>query len=50
MDRPSTTSIGTQVQSRAIALLVDGDNAEPSKFTQILAEAAKHGRLTVRRI
>lgn len=50
MDRTSTTSIGTQVQTRAIALLVDGDNAEPSKFTQILDEAAKHGRLTVRRI
>ena len=50
MDRASTPSNQSPLQGRAIALLVDGDNAEPSKFAQILAEAAKHGRLTVRRI
>ncbi len=33
-----------------IALLVDGDNAQPSLIEPILAEVAKHGSITTRRI
>jgi hypothetical protein len=33
-----------------IALLIDGDNAQPSLIGHILSEAAKHGSVTVRRI
>ena len=35
---------------RNIALLVDGDNAQPSLMAGVLAEAAKYGTITVRRI
>ena len=35
---------------RKLAVLVDGDNAQPSLLPKILAEAAKHGTLTIRRI
>ncbi len=35
---------------RTIALLIDGDNAQPSLISEILAEAGKYGSLTVRRI
>ena len=36
--------------SRKIALLIDGDNAQPSLVDQVLAETAKHGVVTTRRI
>lgn len=36
--------------SRHIALLVDGDNAQPSLIEPILSEVAKHGVITTRRI
>lgn len=36
--------------TRRMALLVDGDNAQPSQIDGVLAEAAKYGMLTVRRI
>ena len=36
--------------SRHIALLVDGDNAQPSLIEPILGEVAKHGVITTRRI
>lgn len=38
------------LESRPIAMLIDGDNAEPALLEQVLAEAAKYGRVTTRRI
>ena len=35
---------------RAIAILIDGDNAQPSLIQQVLAEATKYGVVTTRRI
>ncbi len=35
--------------TRRMAVLVDGDNAQPSLIDKILAEAAKYGTLTIRR-
>lgn len=35
---------------KRIALLIDGDNAQPSLISQILAEAGKYGSVTIRRI
>lgn len=35
---------------KKIALLIDGDNAQPSLTEKILAEAGKHGSITIRRI
>ena len=37
-------------ESRALAMLVDGDNAQPSLLEQVLGEAAKYGTVTTRRI
>jgi uncharacterized LabA/DUF88 family protein len=37
-------------KSRKIALLIDGENAQPSLIQQILAEAGKYGLVTIRRI
>ena len=36
--------------TRRMALMIDGDNAQPSLIDGVLAEAAKYGVLTVRRI
>ena len=36
--------------SRPIAILIDGDNAQPSLIEHVLAEAAKYGVATTRRI
>ena len=36
--------------SRPIAMLLDGGNAQPSLLEQLLAEAAKYGTVTTRRI
>lgn len=36
--------------TRLIALLIDGDNAQPSLIAAVLAETAKHGSIAVRRI
>ena len=38
------------VESRRIAMLIDGDNAQASLIEHILAEAAKYGTVTTRRI
>ena len=35
---------------RAIAVLIDGDNAQPSLLDEILVEISKYGRTTIRRI
>lgn len=40
----------SETSSRRIALLIDGDNAQPMLIGQILAESGKHGTLTIRRI
>jgi len=37
-------------KTRRLALLIDGDNAQPSLINQILAEAGKYGLVTIRRI
>ena len=37
-------------KAHKIALLIDGDNAQPSLIREILAEAGKNGALTIRRI
>jgi len=36
--------------NRKIAVLIDGDNAQPSLLDKILAEASKYGMITIRRI
>ena len=38
-----------QVGSRRIAVLIDGDNAQPSLIDKILAESSRYGTLTIRR-
>ena len=37
-------------ESRLIAMLVDGDNAQPSLIEHVLAETAKYGVVTTRRV
>lgn len=37
-------------QTKRIALLIDGDNAQPSLIGHIMAEAGKYGLVTIRRI
>ncbi len=37
-------------KTKKVALLIDGDNAQPSLVKQILAEAGKYGLATIRRI
>ncbi len=37
-------------KTHKIALLIDGDNAQPSLIAEILTEAGKYGALTIRRI
>ena len=37
-------------ESRLLAMLIDGDNAQPSLLEHVLAEAAKFGLVTTRRI
>ena len=44
----STTSRSDD-QTRNIAVLIDGDNAQPSLISDVLAEVAKYGTITVRR-
>jgi len=36
--------------NKKLALLIDGDNTQPSLITKILAEAAKFGNITIRRV
>jgi len=38
-----------QISSRRLAVLIDGDNAQPSLVEKILSEASKYGTITVRR-
>jgi len=43
-------SVDSSSRARNLALLIDGDNAQPSLIPYILAETAKYGAITVRRI
>ena len=36
--------------TRRIAMLIDGDNAQPSLIESVLTEAGKYGLVTIRRI
>jgi uncharacterized LabA/DUF88 family protein len=45
-----TTSKEAPGLTRSMALLIDGDNAQPSLIAKVLAETAKYGTITVRRI
>lgn len=38
------------IENRRIAMLIDGDNAQPSLIGEMLAEAGKYGLVTIRRI
>ena len=38
-----------QIGSRRLAVLIDGDNAQPSLINKILSEASKYGTVTVKR-
>jgi hypothetical protein len=42
--------INSSVRSRRIAMLIDGDNAQPSLIGNMLAEASKYGLVIIRRI
>ena len=44
-----STSSRPDGQTRNIAVLIDGDNAQPSLISDVLAEVAKYGTITVRR-
>jgi len=44
------TSDDNMIAQRNLALLIDGDNAQPSMIEKILREAEKHGSITIRRI
>ncbi|MBF8304635.1 MAG: hypothetical protein HW399_1010 [Dehalococcoidia bacterium] len=40
----------TPLKTERIAMLIDGDNAQPSLIGEIIAEAGKYGLVTIRRI
>ncbi|MDO8637196.1 MAG: NYN domain-containing protein, partial [Dehalococcoidia bacterium] len=40
----------TPLKAERIAMLIDGDNAQPSLIGEIIAEAGKYGLVTIRRI
>ena len=46
----TTTSQEIPSYRRNMALLIHGDNAQPSLIAEILAETTKHGTITVRRV
>ncbi len=41
--------LNKQIGSRRLAVLIDGDNAQPSLVKKILSEASKYGTVTVKR-
>jgi len=45
-----TNEMFEDVKRKKIALLIDGDNAQPSLIGKILTEAGKYGLVTIRRI
>jgi uncharacterized LabA/DUF88 family protein len=42
--------LSSAVESRRIAMLIDGDNAQPTLIEKMLTEAGKYGLVTIRRI
>jgi hypothetical protein len=38
-----------QLQQAKLAVLIDADNAQPSKIEEVLVEAAKHGKVVIKR-
>ena len=42
--------MSSKTPNRRIAVLIDGDNAQPKLLTQILEEVSRHGSVTIRRI
>ena len=40
----------TTLARHKIAMLIDGDNAQPALLSQMLVEAGRHGQVTLRRI
>ncbi len=42
--------ISLQDENRRLAMLIDGDNVEPSLIKEIIAEASRYGTLSIRRI
>ncbi len=44
------TRILETIENRRIAMLIDGDNAQPSLIGKVLAETGKYGLITIRRI
>ena len=42
--------LNEKVKNRRIAMLIDGDNAQPSLIKHMLAESGKYGLVTIRRI
>lgn len=40
----------SNLDSRRLAVLIDGDNAQPALLERVLAEVSKHGEVTIRRI
>jgi uncharacterized LabA/DUF88 family protein len=40
---------GNNIGSRRLAILIDGDNAQPSLIEKMLSESSKYGTITVRR-
>lgn len=47
---PDATSVRDVAERTNLAVLVDGDNAQPSLVEAVLAEAVKYGTTTIRRI
>ena len=51
--RTVTTTLLAKIadtESRSLAMLIDGDNAQPSLIEHVMTEAAKYGTVTIRRI
>jgi hypothetical protein len=47
---PSTNPLENNFGNRRMAMLIDGDNAQPSLIEKMLAESSKYGLVTIRRI
>lgn len=46
----TTSTVNSTIGSRRIAVLIDGDNAQPSLIDKMLAEVSKYGLVTIRRV
>src|SRR3989338_9881819 len=50
MEGETMQEISTNFGNRRIAMLIDGDNAQPSLIEKMVAEASKYGLVTIRRV